>query len=155
MNGMNRYQHARSFVLLEVIISLVILTVTVSTVLKGFSISLRSSKHDKLITMGSFLAQYVLSDLEIDPFEEGSNEGNFGEEYPDFFYKTNIEKIDVEYEDLIHETMMKELRPLYMVQIEILYDDGRGELTRIVDLASYITEIEKFTYRSKRENRVY
>ena len=92
------------FILLEVLLSLVILgTVFVFSIqaIAGYTRSVSSSKN---INIATALSQQLLTKLNLNEFKTGNNDGNFGEDYPNFSWavtKTQLSDFEMEYEAVV------------------------------------------------------
>jgi len=144
-----------SFILLEVIVSLVILSLTIATFMRSFAVSLGSIKKAEIVTKATFLANRLLDEYEIEPPELDESEGDFGEEYPYFQWTTSVEDVEVEYEDIPLEDVVDEFERLTKITISVYYDDGRLRTFRACKVATYLTGLEKFTHESKKQNKLY
>ncbi len=144
-----------SFILLEVIVSLVILSLTIATFMRSFAVSLGSIKKAEIVTQATFLANRLLDEYEIEPPELDESEGDFGEKYPFFQWTTSVEDIEVEYKDIPLEDVVDDFEILTKITISIYYDDGRLRTFRACKVATYLTGLEKFTHESRKQNRLY
>ncbi len=144
-----------SFILLEVIVSLVILSLTIATFMRSFAVSLGSIKKAEIVTHATFLANRLIDEYEIEPPELDESEGDFGEEYPYFQWTTSVEDVEVEYEDIPFEDVVDEFERLTKITISIYYDDGRLRTFRACKVTTYLTGLEKFTHESKKQNMLY
>jgi len=131
-----------SFILLEVIVSLVILSLTIATFMRSFAVSLGSIKKAEIVTQATFLANRLLDEYEI-------------EKYPFFQWTTSVEDIEVEYKDIPLEDVVDDFEILTKITISIYYDDGRLRTFRACKVATYLTGLEKFTHESRKQNRLY
>jgi hypothetical protein len=145
----------QSFILLEVIVSLVILSLTIATFMRSFAISLGSIKKAEIVTKATFLAYRLLDEYEIELPELDESEGDFGEEYPYFQWVTSVEDVEVEYEDIPLEDVVDQFEELTKITVLVYYDDGRLRTFQACKVTTYLTGLEKFTHASKKENRLY
>lgn len=82
------YSKHAGFTLLEVMIAVAIIAIAVVTLLGAQSQSVSIASSAKFDTMASLLAQWKMSDLILQDFEQLSDDtGNFGEDYPQFSWK--------------------------------------------------------------------
>ena len=146
----------RSFILLEVIISMVIISVTVASILRSFSVSIRGTHNAEIATIATMLANELLQEFELQPPEEDQLGGDFQEDgFPFYYWEASIEEVEVDYPDLSLESEIEDFTNLTQITIDVYYDDGRRRPYRAVHLVSYLTGLEKFTYESKRANKLY
>lgn len=92
----------RGFTLLEVIVSLAVMGVGLVAVLEAFSAGLRLSLQDEFLTTATFLAagkmEEVMKETYITP---GTDEGDFGDEFPDFTWTVEIADSRIEELELV------------------------------------------------------
>ncbi|WP_448874004.1 prepilin-type N-terminal cleavage/methylation domain-containing protein [Desulfobulbus propionicus] len=82
------------FTLLEVMIAVAIIAIAVVTLLGAQSQSVSIVSSAKFDTMASLLAQWKMSDLILQDFEQlTDDEGNFGEDYPQFSWKLTVTEL--------------------------------------------------------------
>jgi len=85
------HKHNRGFTLLEVMIAVAIIAIAVVTLLGAQSQSVSIASSAKFDAMASMLAQWKMSDLLLQNYGELSDdEGNFGEDYPQFSWKLTV-----------------------------------------------------------------
>ncbi|MGD9947571.1 MAG: prepilin-type N-terminal cleavage/methylation domain-containing protein [Desulfobulbus sp.] len=88
------YGHNSGFTLLEVMIAVAIIAIAVVTLLGAQSQSVSIASSAKFDTMASMLAQWKMSDLLLQDFTEiTDDEGNFGEDYPQFSWKLTVTEL--------------------------------------------------------------
>lgn len=143
------------FVLLEVVVCLIILSVAISAFLRSFSVSIKTIRNAEIVTQASVLAQQLMDEFEIVPPLEALTENEFGEEHPNFYYVVESEILEPDYEGLALEEDIEEFQTLQQVSISIYYDDGQTRKFRPIKLTCYLTGLEKFSYACKRENQLY
>ncbi|MDD2465127.1 MAG: prepilin-type N-terminal cleavage/methylation domain-containing protein [Desulfobulbus sp.] len=81
-------RYSAGFTLLEVMIAVAIIAISVVTLLGAQSQSVSIASGAKFETTASMLAQWKMSDLLLQEFTElADDEGNFGEDYPQYFWK--------------------------------------------------------------------
>jgi len=97
-----RAARRQGFTLLEVIVSLAIMGVGLVAVLEAFSAGLRLSLQDEFLTTATFLAagkmEEVMKETYITP---GTDEGDFGDEFPDFTWTVEITDSQIEELELV------------------------------------------------------
>jgi hypothetical protein len=76
---------------LEVIVSLAVMAVGLVAVLEAFGAASRLSLQDEYLTTGTFLASSKMQEIEKETvILPMSDQGNFGEEFPDFAWSVEI-----------------------------------------------------------------
>ena len=143
------------FVLLEVIISLTILAVTVTAVLRSFSQSFSAARQLEVITQAAFFAQQLLDEFEINPPEEGENEGGFGDDYIDYYYIVDVEYEAPDYDETNRSDEIRTFFPLRRMRIDIYYDNGRNKAMRAISLDTAIMGFERFSSAAKLQLRQF
>ncbi len=161
-----------AFALLEVIISMVILGVAIAAIMRSFTVSLAAAKKAQIVTTASLLAQQILDEYEVVPPQNDHDEGTFGSlddasdnaggssdeqsgPYKNYYWITDVEEIKIDYPDISFEGDIKDFEDLTKLTITIVYDDGHLKRFTPVHLETYLTNAEKFTYTSRRENKIY
>ena len=82
------------FTLLEVMIAVAIIAIAVVTLLGAQSQSVSLVAGTKFDSMASMLAQWKMSDLLLQDFDElADDQGNFGEDYPQFYWKVQVTEL--------------------------------------------------------------
>lgn len=95
------------FTLLEVIVSLAVLSIGLVAVLEAYSAASRVSLQDEFLTTATFLASGKMEEVLKEPYiTSGSDEGDFGEEFADFTW--TVEATDSEIEGLVLVTVTVE-----------------------------------------------
>ncbi len=97
MQMMRRSQLQSGFSLIEVLVAVVILAIGVVGLVEAMTLSLRSSRDEELHTVAVVLAAGHMELLRSERFiVEGSNDGEFGDEFPDLGWREEIEETSVE-----------------------------------------------------------
>lgn len=157
-NYSNNKTHQGGFILLEVIICLIILSVTLGTLMRSFTLSLKAIRKAEVATVGSFLAEELMEQYEVFPPKAGETSDTFeskGEKYARYYYKTRLKEEQIDYEGFTLEGDFKELESLYYVTIEVYYDDPTYEKILAAKVETYLLGAERFTYSSKLENALF
>jgi len=88
---------SRGFTLLEMMISLVILAIALTSVFKLQSMSVVLADRAKFETTAPLLAQMKMAELMIaDKDDLYSGSGDFGDEFPDYGWQTQVDEVDSE-----------------------------------------------------------
>jgi general secretion pathway protein I len=79
------------FTLLEVMIAVALIAIALVTLIGAQAQSVSIATGSRFETMASLLAQWKLTELSLQEFEQlTGSAGNFGEEYPHFSWKSEI-----------------------------------------------------------------
>ena len=112
------------FTLLEVLISLAIISIVLITCLRAQNQSIQVYNLSRDMTVATILARQKIGEIEAAGFPElGEDEGDFEEQFPGFTWKKAVSM-----------TPFEEAR---RVDLSIIWKDGIRE--RRVDVVSYIT----------------
>ncbi len=91
---MNR---CHGFTLVEVLITMVMVVVGMVLLSQAFSAGLRAVSVSDRATQAQFLAEQKIADLEILSFSNlQSDSGDFGDDYPEYSWQTEISNTDIE-----------------------------------------------------------
>ena len=86
------------FTLLEMIISLLILGVALSTIFRLQSMSIMMADNVQFETVAPMLAQKKMAEyMIVDPEEIASDSGDFGEEFPNYSWTATVDEMESEY----------------------------------------------------------
>ena len=89
------YNHSdKGFTLLEVMIAIAILAIALTVLLGNQGKSIRLAEESKFALTASLLMSDKLSELEISEEELSNGEGDFGEEYPGYFWVVEVDTPD-------------------------------------------------------------
>lgn len=89
-----RFKSDPGFTLLEVMIAVAIIAIAVVTLLGAQSQSVSLVAGTKFDTTASLLAQWKMSDLLLQDFDQlADDQGNFGEDYPQFYWRVQITEL--------------------------------------------------------------
>ncbi len=127
-NPQIREQNSKAgFTLLEVMIAVAVLAITLTVLFGSQSQSLSLAAEAKFNTKATFLAASKIAQLESGIAELQDDEGDFGEDYPDFNWKIEVEDMDFsdpEYLENLNESLKR-------VTLTILWQDS--PFTYVVD----------------------
>jgi type II secretory pathway pseudopilin PulG len=176
----NKYRHGffsgrfcAAFILLEVIISMMIISIAIAALLRSFTVSLASARKTQIVTTACLLAQQILEEYEVVPPQGDHDEGKFDSPDSDeawevdgsaynkrnpfrFYYWTvDVVEEEIDYPDVSFEGEIEEFENLLKLIVTIRYDDGRLKKFTPVKIETYLTTAEKFTYSSKKDNNLY
>ncbi|MBI1785408.1 type II secretion system protein [Candidatus Sumerlaeota bacterium] len=146
---MPQRQKPAAFVLLEVVISLTILAVTVTAILRSFSQSFSAARQLEARTQAVFFAQQLLDEFEINPPPEGTREGGFGEAYKEYSYMLKVEYEEPKYRANVFSREVEQFYPLRTLTLDIYYNNGRNKEFRALTLHSAVIGFERFSEQAK------
>lgn len=146
-----RNHRSRAFVLLEVIVSLTILTITVTMCLRSFSQSLMAARQLEIKTQAGFFARQLMDEYEVNPPDPGKRDGGFGDDYAAYTFRVEIELEEPDYDRVNPPREVDELYQMRMLEIEIFYDDGRLPSFRAAHVQSAIIGFDRFDHLAKRQ----
>lgn len=113
----------KAFTLLEVMITLAIIAIALTAVFSSQGSALTLAQKADVYTTASFLAQEKLAYVQTGLVDFTDAEGDFGEDYPDYRWKIEVEEPafeEVEELELIRSLVLK-------VNLSITYNDNRFE----------------------------
>ncbi len=136
----------RGFVLLEVIISVAILGIAVSTILRSFTLSLDAARRSEIYSTSVMLAENLMEEIQVSPPSVGEYEGEFGADYPGYSYLVVREDEKLEYDEVRGYREKEELVPLKLVHVEIFYENAsRKTSIRTLNFDSAVLGLQKFS----------
>jgi len=153
-------KRTKSFVLLEVIISMLILAISMTAILRGFTIALSTIRVNRIVEISSHLAQSLLDDYDIVPpptgYEEGdfSNDSRFGEQFEDYYWERRVDEEDIRYDDIPSDPL-QEFEPIYDVELRIIYDNGKLRSFVPLTITTRLIETETFSENAISGNQLY
>lgn len=114
-NTLIKKWNKNGFTLLEIVVSLGLISISLLTILRLQAQSLNLQSEAQFATTANYLAQDRLARIQSEKtLETGSFSGDFGEDYPYFRYREEIEEIpDVE--------------NVFKVSVTIFLDDEKAE----------------------------
>jgi Tfp pilus assembly protein PilV len=152
-------RHTRlAFVLLEVLVALAIMGVSLSMILRSFTLSIKATEQSRRITTAALLAQKLLDGWEAEPPTRGSTRENFDKPFERFHYQVEYEHEAIEYANVsrFEETAM--LAPLRRVSLSIWHtspqDQRAGRSQRILRVETALSSSERFTSDARKENEI-
>ncbi len=91
------HRHQKGFTLLEVMVSVAIIGIALVSLIGSQSQSVSIAASSRFETTASLLAQQKLTELALAGFDElRSTEGDFGEDFPDYRWKIEVEDLSVD-----------------------------------------------------------
>lgn len=123
---MNR---CHGFTLVEVLITMVMVVVGMVLLSQAFSAGLRAVSVSDRATQAQFLAEQKIADLEILSFGNlQSDSGDFGDDYPEYSWQTEISNTDIENlkQIILTVSWTQENKTRSIVIYKYLADHGEG-----------------------------
>jgi len=153
-------KRAPAFILLEVMVALLILSVTMTALLRGFTIALHSIRENRIVVQATLLAESLLDDYELEPPGEGREEGSFaedprfGEDYAPFYWERDIDTEDPDYDDIPKSTL-QENEQIFVMTLSIIYDDGRNRRFIPLRFETFLLEPQVFSDQALMGNQLF
>lgn len=144
-----------SFVLLEVIVALAILGIATATILRSFTLSVAAVRKNEIRTTAIALAEKKLEEIDLKNLEDGKYSGDFGEEYPNYYWESSIKSKEVEYENVVQEVDPEKIIKPREILLTIFYDDKVLRSFVALSIDTFLLGAEKFTYESKNAGELY
>jgi general secretion pathway protein I len=89
---------ARGFTLMEVMIAMAVLAIALVTVFQSQSQSISMATSSRFLTTSSLLAQSKMAETDAaDPKKIISENGDFGEDFPDYVWRVEITDTEIEF----------------------------------------------------------
>ncbi len=149
----------RSFVLLEVTLSLLILSVTMGAALRGYVLGMNAIRENRILSVATIMAETLLDDLEIEPPVPGRTNGSFeqdprfGEAFKDWSWERKVETEEIRYKERSRNPL-QDPEPLYTMELIIRYDDGRRHRTPLI-INTYLLGAQVFSENAIQQNQLF
>jgi general secretion pathway protein I len=148
-------RRGRGFVLLEVIVSMVILGIAVTTLLRSFTMSLAALKRNQVLMQATVLADQLLQDMELDPPARSGAQGSFEEQgYPQYSWSLSYKEEEPRYRTATTKQKV-DIKPLRHATLRITFDDGHTKRFSPIETEVYLMPIERWNYQSKFYNQLF
>lgn len=145
----------RGFVLLEVIVSLAILGIALSMVMKSLTISLRAAQRSQRVTMATILARDLIEKWELKPPPTGTSREDFGKEFPGLSFEVTYNLEELDYDDV---SELDEGRPAYMrrVSLRIVHTPKNPNLQArtVLQVETGLSASERYSDQSRVQNEI-
>lgn len=152
-----RFAKNHGFVLLEVLVALVIISIGATAVLRSLQQSLKAARQAEIINRAALLAESLVEEIQINPPLEGKYDGGFGEDAPDYRYELVVEEEKLRYRGSQRKADEDDFRPVKMAHIEIFLDrpDQDERSARIIKIDSAILGMQKFSGAALNHYQLY
>jgi hypothetical protein len=162
---------ARAFVLLDVILSIMILSIVVLTALRAFTQSVHAVRTSDIAARAAMYAEAKLQELELQPPEDRrhTQRGAFADEtmyrdgdlFPDaqnYFWEADFEEEQIRYPHVrLARRDQDRMLGLTRVTLRVTYDDGPGgdvAWTPVV-IDTYLMGNERFSAKARQANDLF
>lgn len=147
----NSRPHGRGFVLMEVIVTLTILSIALTAFLRSFTQAMDTAKKMEIMTQAIFFAEQLQGEFEIHPPEEGESEGGFGDYYAPYYYEVEVIIEEPDYDDQgLAEDQIDQFFASRTYNLKIFYDDGtKKNPWKVFEIDSAVIQFEKFSRQTK------
>ncbi|NQU44979.1 prepilin-type N-terminal cleavage/methylation domain-containing protein [bacterium] len=146
------------FVLLEVLVSLAIMGIAISMVLRSFTLSLKAVDHSENVAVGAMLAQGLVDRWELEPPQPGDLSGDFGDDYSGFTYDAIYEPEILTYEGVSRAEEVRRLSRLRRLSLDVFYANQRaqreGKRLRVLRVETALSSSERFTAPARIRNEI-
>ncbi|MCX7919715.1 MAG: type II secretion system GspH family protein [bacterium] len=134
----------RGFILLEVLVSILILSIGLVAVLGAFSSSTKIIATSKRYAEAIRLAEQKMFELQTMPIDSWRtrDSGEFGDQYPEYSWEYEVEECDSEFPELDSEISL-EPEKYYRITLRIKYEE-QGKSIVPIELVTYITNPQSF-----------
>lgn len=127
------------FILLEVLVSILILSIGLVAVLGAFSSSTKIIANTKRYSEAVQLAERKMFEFQTTPMEnwQTRDSGDFGDQYPEYSWEIEIQEKDSEFPDFDSEITL-EPQKYYQITLRIKYEE-QGRISVPIELVTYMT----------------
>lgn len=95
--GTISHDQSKGFTLLEIMLAMVILAIAFTAVFRSQSQSISMIARSRFETTAPLLAQSEMARIEATPLQDvSSDEGDFGDAFPDYMWRLEIEETQIE-----------------------------------------------------------
>jgi general secretion pathway protein I len=110
----------RGFTLLEVMVAVSIIAIVLVSIVRLQGQTISMNETIRFYAVAPLLAQAKLSEITLKPEDfEGSQSGDFGDDYPGYAWKSEIEKLSIE---------VLESATIEVKKIDIMIDLNQGQM---------------------------
>jgi len=155
---MPRLPRRRAFTLLEVLVSLAILSVVLTMILRSFTTSLRAAQLEERITVATMLARSLIEEFEILPPPEGHSDGEFGRAFPGYSYAVQHDNRVIDYPGVPAFQEIGRMVMLRRIAVDIFWSppgDKTPRPRRVIRVESAISGSERYTMDARKKNNLF
>lgn len=146
-----------AFALLEVILAVVIISVSFTALLRSFIISMNAIRRNDVITQGCILAEGLMQELEVDPPTSRKTNGNFeADGFPQYTYEINLTEDKPNYRNMPKGVKLDAPVMIRTVSVDIKYiKPNTNKISHVTTLDLILPPIERWKYESKFLNELF
>lgn len=149
-----------AFILLEVMVSLVIVGVSMTALLRGFVMSLDTVKKVRMNEVALFLAEAFVDDLILEPPPEGRFNGEFhrdprfGEPFEGWQWELTVEAEEPRYRERPRGLPFRRIEHEYHARLEVSYEDDFDRTTYLT-LDTILMDPDVFSAQALQSNQLF
>ncbi len=149
-----------AFILLEVLVSLVLVGVSMTALMRGFVVSLDTVKKVRMNEVALFLAEAISNDMILEPPPEGRFEGRFerdprfGESFEGWSWRLVVDAQEPRYRERPRGLPFRRLEHEYHARLEIRYED-EFERTTYIQLDTILMDPDVFSAQALQQNQLF
>ncbi|MEO8377545.1 MAG: type II secretion system protein [Candidatus Sumerlaeota bacterium] len=153
-------ERRRAFVLLEILVAIVIVSIALVAIMKGFVLSLDSLKRIRMNEKAFVLARSLMDDMILEPPDEGTFDGNFtddprfGEEYSGWRWSLDVEAEEPDYDERPRGRLTQDLEEVYNARLKIMYDKNNEKKTYI-NISTILLDSDVFSQAAIQGNQLF
>lgn len=150
---MNPILPRRSFLLLEVILSLVLLGMAAMVLMRAYTVGRGSVRKAEIISTACMLAESLVEDMD----QQGMSrkEGSFGSSFPGYSWTVRTTEERLRYDHMKNISGVENLEPLLTHHVQVTYERGTRHAYTAVSFSYHPLRIESFSARAKYENQIF
>ncbi len=152
-----RRGNKHGFALLEVILSVMILSIALTTLMRSFTICMNVIRRNDIVTQGCILAEALMQDLESTPPESRRQTGTFENDgFPEYSYVIQYEEEIPKYRNLPKGVKLENPVPVRSVNVKVYYTrKDNQKVSTITSLDLILPPLERWKYESKFLNGLF
>lgn len=146
-----RKRGVQSFVLIEVLVSIVILSVGLTMLMQTFTQALRHMQREQKIATANFLANHLVEDYQNVPPTYDTDEGDFGDSYPNYRWEIIVDAVLADY-DIDSDRLDEEQIYQHWLHVKVWCDDPQqGEPFLASEATTCLLGFERFSANTKQK----
>ncbi len=149
-----------AFILLEVLVSLVLVGVSMTALMRGFVMSLDTVQQVRKNEVAVFLAEAITDDMILEPPPEGRFDGlferdpRFGEPFEGWSWHLTVDAEEPRYRERPSGLAFRRLEHVYHARLEIRYEDEFDTTTYLV-LDTILMDPDVFSAQALQQNQLF